>query len=183
MKMKKFIRSLMGKQVTFTKEFRRTYKKESMGGKPIHIDFWQAMAVTPQVGWVVGVRWLRQGYTVNHGYEDGREFIDTGPRTKAILVVTYPTTNPIKVPPNAIVLCREFHEVSCVDEDERNILRKEVESIPRDSKGRFLASSPQPPPAPTAKRPRAPKPPPQVKSSPARKPAQSPLPGFDDDDV
>lgn len=87
-------REMMGKRVTVTKQFVRTYK-----GKWCK---WETCNVSPQVGWVVGFRTIYDGYMdVDFGeYGEqlgGKYFVQDG-HHKCVLVSFSPRQNPVRVP-------------------------------------------------------------------------------------
>jgi hypothetical protein len=138
-----FIRDFMCRQVVVTKVFHR-YRFENK-------RWWEASDVTPFVGWVVGATYLQNGrrydgcggggYLLGEHYDDYEPpgFDETSPRTLAYLVTTWPTRRPRHVPPEAVEVFEFEVRPSCIDEQERKLLKKWGARLPRDEKGRFVS--------------------------------------------
>lgn len=93
-------------------------------------------------GWVVGERWLQDGWT-EFDYEYGNTWTrDKKTLTKHCLLVCYwPTMNPVRVPMDGYELApdtvRPYPPVDVWPQSARDNLRKEMSNWPRDSKGRW----------------------------------------------
>jgi hypothetical protein len=92
----------MGKKVRINGCFTRVTKHND--GKLI--QYWtrvtSVFSKPGYTGWVIGVRWLQEGFIEYGCYDEPNHFVETGPRKLCYLVVEDPRCNPIKVPPSAI---------------------------------------------------------------------------------
>jgi hypothetical protein len=140
MKVQKFIEKYMGRQVTFTYKLVKDYLRDEHNHL---VQFWKPMPLDDRfeqgVGWVVGLRWLPRGRTIDYGWEDGgRQFRAEGAATLAFMVVTYPTRNPIPVPPDAVEVLDEPVEVRLWTKRQRHEFGEDAKEWPRDENGRWL---------------------------------------------
>lgn len=136
-RIRKFIRELMGRQVRFTKELISHFHYDDEINKAVR--GWKVVVCDPpEVGWIVGVRWVLTGYTVQTSYpEDPNVFKETQARTMCYLVTTWPTRNSIKVPPDAIEVLEQPVKVHYVDNTTRQLLSEQSKDWPRGPNGRF----------------------------------------------
>lgn len=124
--------ALMGKRVQFSAIMSR-YKTD--------VDVtWHTTPCGPTVGWVVGFRYVMDG--VYYDDETGRYLKETG-RHLAVLVSTWPTKSPIRVPKGNVVLADEAAELinpykKQWSEENRTLLREAMQDVKRDKKGRWL---------------------------------------------
>lgn len=140
MKVREFIEKYMGRQVRFT---RKLVRRREQGKDGRWTDFWTPMPLDDRsdasIGWVVGLRWLPRGRTVDYGWEDGgRQFRAEGASTLAFMVVTYPTKNPIPVPPDVVEVLDEPVEVRLWTKLDRHNFSEDAKEWPRDERGRWL---------------------------------------------
>jgi hypothetical protein len=141
---------LMGKQVVV---HQRLNRKEVRDGVGYNTSYWNTNDITPRTGWIVGIRWMLEGYTVPGSrsfsmYEEFEEpyFVETG-RVKCLLVNFWPTETPVQIPINGFNMPEEFSvapEPYCssaptLEERQKmsEFMKEEVKLIPRDNKGRF----------------------------------------------
>lgn len=139
-KVKEFVERWMGQPVKFTKVLERKSKYETR--RPTRY-WWEAVDCQPDVGWVVGLRWLSQGASSWEGYEEGRVWTPDGPSTPAALVARWPTQKPVHVPLDALELFEGTITSPHVRSGGwpkawREVQAKEMASWPRDEKGRWL---------------------------------------------
>ncbi len=150
---------LMGTQVVVNKELIRCLKS---GSQNYVTAYWDTKIIPSRTGWVVGVRWVLEGYTVpgnrGYGYDhygypyeyESPYFAETG-RIKCLLVSFWPTEKPVYVPldgfwvPEHYGFAPEPYCSSAPTIAERllqsEIMKKEAKDIPRDAKGRFISNA------------------------------------------
>ena len=161
--LQKFAREMMGKQVRFSKFFKRvTIYPENLdnpedrerGRLKSPTRTWEVkplgvLGFSERVGWVVGVRYLQtgvriegSGYAFTFGDEgdyDPPTFKETGPRKLAVLVAEEPTSRPLPVPLEDLVLVPEYVAPKFVSDSVREFNIRESPGWPRDPKpGRFV---------------------------------------------
>ena len=123
------IRQLMGRLVVVTRQVRSRS----------HVI---AETITPRTGWVVGVRWLRDGRRVYEGTEVGYVFRGTGPAMPHLLVSFWPSQNAVRVPWDGWRLARvDGKDPAPWDgqwsEMERDKQRRIMADEPRDKRGKL----------------------------------------------
>lgn len=100
----------------------------------------------PRVGWIVGVRWYREGKVINEGYEEGFLFHPKGKAFPLWLVSWWPTEKPVKVRPWDLVPLKKLEgageEVAAKPYPSRRAwveeAREWAKTAKRDKKGRFV---------------------------------------------
>lgn len=133
MKLKDFAAKWMGKVVTFDRKLVRDEKLD----KGMNINHWQEEACVATSGWVVGVRWLQQGYR-DFEPEYGHTWTPTGKSTPAVLVVPWPTMKGVPVPLEALTLGGEPKQPGWNwREQDRAMMRDEMKNWPRGKDGRW----------------------------------------------
>ena len=138
---RKFADEVMGRQVTFSRVFRRFGLYTSNRVETYH---WEPVSLGgPKVGWAVGVRWLQRGRRWPGSYAEGPSFEETGARVPCVLVSRWPTHAPEKVPFDDIELVEFEQKLYAWPESERTLVSNQSRGWPRDEKGRF-APEPQP---------------------------------------
>lgn len=128
--------SLMGEVVTVYKEL---YKVRQFNGDTQQTKH-QARDVEPRAGWVTGYRTLQEGITLDHynRYTDSRTFKVTG-TVQCLLVVYWPTMNPVRVPLDGYELGGEPESPSVEWKEEyKEDQRKYVQNWPRNEKGQWI---------------------------------------------
>jgi hypothetical protein len=147
-KVREFIRTHLFKQVSFDHVFMRVerpawkHKEETR-----YVSTWEPVKMTKRVGWVVGLRWLQTGFRVpgssyaspSNDYDDydPPTFKETDKRKPCVLVMTWPTRKPERVPFDAIEILDEEVPVYSMDASERNLMALQSRDWPRDELGRF----------------------------------------------
>jgi len=143
---------LMGKQIVVHQELRREQTRDGSG---YNTSYWNTKDIKPRTGWIVGIRWVLEGYTVPGSrsfsmYEEYDEpyFVETG-RVKCLLVSFWATETPVHVPVNGFNAPERFSFIpepycsSAPSVEERQqmseFMKEEVKNIPRDKKGRFAS--------------------------------------------
>lgn len=129
---RKFIRDLMCRQVCFDRVFDRVFESGHKIG-------WEPSTIKSRVGWVVGATWLQSGWYVKGSYDEPPHLQESGPRTLAYLVTTWPTSKPHRVPPEAVTVLSEPVKPSSLSDDERKVYQEWGARLPRDAKGRFVS--------------------------------------------
>lgn len=140
MKVRKFIKEYMCRPAVFTQQYRRVERpnwNRREGDRRIYVMTWDAFEVKPTTGWVTGLRYLQTGYVDPPFYEDPASFVETGPRKLCVLVTTWPTRNPAKVPLEALEVTETIGEVSAWSDEERRLVALQCKDWPRDEWGRF----------------------------------------------
>jgi hypothetical protein len=99
---------------------------------PCHLD---------RAGWVVGFRTLRNGHMCQNDYDSTDEvWFQPSHSIECVLVAFWPTMKPVKVPLDGFRVdpsARPGAPSYDWTEKDREALRKEVLSAPRDKKGRW----------------------------------------------
>lgn len=131
---------MMGLKVLVTKELCR----RKSGGTVS----WEARAIEPTFGWVVGFRNLyngvhKPGWGYHEEYSPG--YLEVTHTTQAALVCTWPGKVPIRVPPEALKQAPEgtgpkspYKWPEGSFQTTRNFLRDQAKETKRDNRGRFL---------------------------------------------
>lgn len=135
--------ALMGRKVLVEAILKREFAPHSENDK--NGKEWREHENAPRVGWVVGFRWLLDGYTKFSGFggDDPPVFMETG-RKFAILVAFWPTMKPVPA-----TRLRELSDPTSMPESPNelippdkeylsDLMRKEMAGWPRDSKGRWV---------------------------------------------
>ncbi len=90
--------ALMGKRVLVTRCFQRVSDYgDSNRGRGTR-RFWKASYPISAEGWLVGFRWLQDGYTSYGTGDEPNHWVESGPRTQCAMVALTPDANPIRVP-------------------------------------------------------------------------------------
>jgi hypothetical protein len=132
---RKVVDELMGRQVRYSVYYSRT-SHQTPNRKWLYQ--WEERKLrVPQVGWVVGLRWLQTGYRVPPSWDEQAFLKETGPRTPCLLVTGWPTRKPVKVPVDAVELLEEPERVYQVDAGERALMASVARRTPRNEKGQF----------------------------------------------
>lgn len=111
-----FEEKFMGQKVIFNQEFTRVDIRKYCDGATRIVSEWRPINRTPYLGWVVGIRWLQEGYTRDGSHNNSAwgdeyeppQFIESGPRKVCYLVASSSRKNPIRVPPGSITLMLEM---------------------------------------------------------------------------
>lgn len=90
------VAKLMGQVVLVEKTYERDYPESAQRGRSVKT--WVSKDVKPRPGWVVGFRYLQAGYSAFVGYEEGYEWRPSGETFPCLLVVYWPSLNPVRVP-------------------------------------------------------------------------------------
>ncbi len=128
---------MMGKVVTVYYHYERSFQRRPNG------EEYREYKVKPLPkelsGWVTGFRSLQNGFYRSGSYEDPPTLQQTE-RVRCVLVCVWPTQRPLMVPYEAIRLggVPRFPSAYEWTERDRELLRKEVKSYPRDKNGRFV---------------------------------------------
>ena len=137
----KFIRELMGRQVSFDQTYERVYDHNARR--------WEVEHGSLRVGWCIGATWLQEGRThsgcapMYPDYEgEPSSFEETAPRKLCYLVTTWPTNAPFKVPPENVKVVERPIKVHFHSGDERQALSEGAKKWPRDERGRFVRGIP-----------------------------------------
>jgi hypothetical protein len=132
--------ALMGKKVLITKVLYRACSDRVYEWREVNETIASHFGVD-RVGWVVGVRHLPQGRRINHGWEDGTEWKQTGKTTPCLMVCPWPTERPVMVPLDGYVLNPGYEPSRyCCEWTTQGVeeMRDIMKDWPRDSRGRWI---------------------------------------------
>lgn len=146
----KQVAELMGKLVVVDAVLYPTYAKTAVDDaqmKARHIA--RRRLDEPRVGWVVGMRWLQEGFLNEGSYdEEGdytRPWLGVSSTVPCLLVTFWPTKAPVSVPLDGYRIAtteRPSYLHGKRDDGYRklmsDIMKEEVVKLRRDEKGRFL---------------------------------------------
>jgi len=127
-------RVLMGQIVTVHKElWRETHGRERS---------WVPHEVPPRAGWVTGWRTLQNGLLCWGGPDDPN-WLETKETVTCVLVVYWPTENPVRVPLYGYSVGDEPHNSAYRwSPEQRKAISEDVKLAPRDQHGRFTSWDP-----------------------------------------
>jgi len=133
---------MMGKIVLVDRVYRRDWENIKDGTRKT----WHVADAEGRPGWVVGERWLHDG-VADYDPEHGFAWTSRGVSHHCLLVVYWPTMNPVQVPPDGYRLAPEtvkpYRPVqSQWSDSDRERLSADMRNWPRDEKGRWVKYGP-----------------------------------------
>lgn len=140
---------LMGRRVLVRCIYQREATTHAPNGDTLTesgvAKYWKVTSVPHRSGWIVGTTWLQNGRVVRgHPDEGGNEWCEDD-RVQCLLVTYWPKRKPVKVPLFCFILQADDAEPFPHSDNykwserDRDALREEMLSVPRDKKGRFVS--------------------------------------------